>query len=71
MELSRHIRDISKTIAGKEQFFWQAFAKTLEVSFCLIFSFSHKIYGEIMEEPNFKIRKAKFPSIVFEALFVD
>ncbi|EJW84468.1 T-complex protein 1 [Wuchereria bancrofti] len=31
MELSRHIRDISKTIAGKEQFFWQAFAKTLEV----------------------------------------
>ncbi|VDK82885.1 unnamed protein product [Litomosoides sigmodontis] len=31
MELSRHIREISKTIAGKEQFFWQAFAKTLEI----------------------------------------
>uniref|UniRef100_A0A1I7VRC7 T-complex protein 1 subunit eta n=1 Tax=Loa loa TaxID=7209 RepID=A0A1I7VRC7_LOALO len=31
MELSRHIRDISRTIAGKEQFFWQAFAKTLEI----------------------------------------
>ncbi|CAG9532088.1 unnamed protein product [Cercopithifilaria johnstoni] len=31
MELSRHIRDISKTIAGKEQFFWQAFARTLEI----------------------------------------
>ncbi|VDM97727.1 unnamed protein product [Thelazia callipaeda] len=31
MELSRHLREISKTIAGKEQFFWQAFARTLEV----------------------------------------
>ncbi|OZC08815.1 T-complex protein 1, eta subunit [Onchocerca flexuosa] len=35
MELSRLIRDISKTIAGKEQFFWQAFAKTLEDHKCL------------------------------------
>lgn len=31
MELSRHIRDFGRTIAGKEQFFWQAFARTFEI----------------------------------------
>lgn len=36
MELSRHLRDVSKAIAGKEQFFWQAYARAFEV-FNLIF----------------------------------
>uniref|UniRef100_A0A915BUU2 T-complex protein 1 subunit eta n=1 Tax=Parascaris univalens TaxID=6257 RepID=A0A915BUU2_PARUN len=31
MELSRHIKNISNTIAGKEQFFWQAFARMFEI----------------------------------------
>lgn len=31
MALSRHIRDIGKTIAGKEQFFWQAYARAFEI----------------------------------------
>ncbi|KAF1651310.1 UNVERIFIED_CONTAM: T-complex protein 1 subunit eta, partial [Eudyptes robustus] len=31
MELSKHLRDVSKTIASKEQFFWKAYAKAFEV----------------------------------------
>ncbi|VDM28578.1 unnamed protein product [Toxocara canis] len=31
MELSRHLREIAGTIAGKEQFFWQAFARMFEI----------------------------------------
>ncbi|PIO71685.1 putative T-complex protein 1, eta subunit [Teladorsagia circumcincta] len=31
MELSRHIRAKAKTIAGKEQFFWNAFARSFEI----------------------------------------
>lgn len=31
MELSKHLREVSKTITNKEQFFWRAFAKSFEV----------------------------------------
>jgi len=31
MELSKHLRDVAKTIPSKEQFFWKAFAKAFEV----------------------------------------
>ncbi|ETN85415.1 hypothetical protein NECAME_19568, partial [Necator americanus] len=31
MELSRHLRAKAKTIAGKEQFFWNAFARSFEI----------------------------------------
>ncbi|KAI6198504.1 T-complex protein 1, eta subunit [Aphelenchoides besseyi] len=31
MELSKHLRDIAKTIANKEQFFWKAYAKAFEI----------------------------------------
>ncbi|KAF8382623.1 cct-7 [Pristionchus pacificus] len=31
MELSKHLREHAKTIAGKEQFFWQAFARSFEI----------------------------------------
>ncbi|KAJ1372225.1 T-complex protein 1 subunit eta [Parelaphostrongylus tenuis] len=31
MELSRHLRAKAKTIAGKEQFFWSAFARSFEI----------------------------------------
>lgn len=33
MELSRHLRAKAKTIPGKEQFFWSAYARSFEVSF--------------------------------------
>lgn len=36
MELSKHLRDVSKTIASKEQFFWKAYAKSFEVSAFLV-----------------------------------
>lgn len=35
MELSHHLREVSKTISGREQFFWQAFARMFEVRFQL------------------------------------
>lgn len=42
MELSRHIKNISNTIPGKEQFFWQAFARMFEVSDrCFFFVAAH------------------------------
>ncbi|VDK85020.1 unnamed protein product, partial [Cylicostephanus goldi] len=31
MELSRHLRAKAKTIAGKEQFFWSAYARSFEI----------------------------------------
>ena len=31
MELSKRLRDKAKTITGKEQFFWMAFARAFEV----------------------------------------
>ncbi|VDD91425.1 unnamed protein product [Enterobius vermicularis] len=31
MELSHHLREVSKTISGREQFFWQAFARMFEI----------------------------------------
>lgn len=34
MELSRYLREKAKAIPGKEQFFWNAFARSFEV--CLL-----------------------------------
>lgn len=31
MELSKYLRDMSRNISGKEQFFWQAFARAFEI----------------------------------------
>ncbi|VDK30743.1 unnamed protein product [Anisakis simplex] len=31
MELSRHLKEMSGKIVGKEQFFWKAFARMFEV----------------------------------------
>lgn len=33
MELAKRLREKAKTIAGKEQFFWIAFARSFEVKF--------------------------------------
>uniref|UniRef100_A0A1I7XKQ1 T-complex protein 1 subunit eta n=1 Tax=Heterorhabditis bacteriophora TaxID=37862 RepID=A0A1I7XKQ1_HETBA len=45
MELSRHLREKAKTIAGKEQFFWNAFARSFEVSLVLV---QHILYTKLL-----------------------
>ncbi|GMR39454.1 hypothetical protein PMAYCL1PPCAC_19232 [Pristionchus mayeri] len=60
MELSRHLREQAKTLAGKEQFFWQAFARTFESNFVgLILGARGMTAKQLKQEAECKIMVAR------------